>query len=176
MALNENQLSDGQQSNGGLQRRTNLFNHYYEQALKEISDNYDSLDDEQAGEFIQKKLKSFNEYWEKAKKEKIRVKELEYLAKAVGNFDPNVHVVVTKEQLDITKQIQSLTNMAKQIDELHRAGTGIDIREEIKQGLVAALDPPKKAKKLTPAEQFEQDVKAKSQERIIQSVKKAAQK
>jgi hypothetical protein len=127
-------------------------------------------------EEYQKKLKSFNQYWEQAKKERIRFKELELLAKAVGTFDPNIHVVVTRDQLDITKQIQALTGMAKQIDDLHRATTAIDIKDEIKQAFNDALTPAKKTKKLTAAEQFDQDVKDKSKSRLLQAVKKAAKK
>jgi len=127
-------------------------------------------------EELEKKIKSFNQYWEQAKRERTRFKELELLAKAVGTFDPNVHVVVTKDQLDITKQIQSLTVMAKQIEDLHRATTKTDVKEEIKQAFHEVLTPVKKTKKLTPTEQFNQDVKDKSKSRLLQAVKKATKK
>ena len=176
MASDEIPLTGDQRYDEQLQRTVKKLDDFYQKALIEEAGRFKSSDDKQLDDHLQKKLKSFNQYWEQAKKQKIRYQELDQLEKAVGHFDPNTHVVVTKEQLDITKQLQSLTSIAKQIDDLHRAQSETDIKEEIKQAFTEAINPPKKAKKLTPVEQFEQDVKAKSQSRILQAVKKAAKK
>jgi len=176
MVSKDIQLKGEKQYDEQLQRTIKKLDKFYQDSIKQAAEALRPLDDKQVDTHLQTKLKSFNEYWERAKKEKVRVKQLEALAQSVGYFDPNVHIVVTKDQLDITKQIQSLTSIAKQIDDLHRASMQTDIKEEVKQAFTEVLNPPKKAKKLTPTEQFEQDVKDRSKSRILQAVKKAAKK
>jgi len=176
MASDEIQVYSEGESNEELQNKIEKFNTYWESNREKIFSLVKSMDAEAFDAYISTKPKSFNQYWEQMKKEKVRVKELEDLAQVVGAFDPATQVVVTKEQLDITKQLQSLTSMAKQIEGLHSAQSETDIKIEIKQAFTEAINPPKKAKKLTPAEQFEHDVKGRSQSRILQAVKKAAKK
>jgi hypothetical protein len=176
MASDEIQLTGDQQYDEQLLRTVKKLDDFYQKALIEEAGRFKSADDKQLDDHLHKKLKSFNQYWEQAKKQKIRYQELDLLEKTVGQFDPNTHVVVTKEQLDITKQLQSLTSIAKQIDDLHRAQSEADIKEEVKQAFTEVLNPPKKAKKMTPADQFQADVKNKSKERLIQAAKKAAKK
>jgi len=75
---------------------------------------------------------------------RIGINEAEHkerIADALRGFDPDIHVVVTKEQLDLTKQLQALTalntivdnvqqvkaeqrHIASKIDELHAVQTG----------------------------------------------------
>jgi hypothetical protein len=66
---------------------------------------------------------------------------------ALRGFNPDTHVIVTKEQLDLTKQLQALSGMAStvnkiaevqksvavQVDEVHAINTGKFVKPETKK-------------------------------------------
>ena len=53
-----------------------------------------------------------NQWFEQKKKENT-IREL------TKDFNPDVHVIATKEQLDITNQIKALTGIAKKVDSIN---------------------------------------------------------
>jgi hypothetical protein len=69
------------------------------------------------------------------------------ISEAVRGFNPETHVIVAKEQLDITKQLQTLSEMAStvnkiaevqksvavQVDEVHAINTGKYVKPEPKK-------------------------------------------
>lgn len=46
----------------------------------------------------------------------IEEKRKETIREAISHFNPDVHVIVTKEQLDVTNQLKALTGMASKVN------------------------------------------------------------
>ncbi|TFF34412.1 hypothetical protein [Mucilaginibacter psychrotolerans] len=85
-------------------------------------------------------LKQFLAWYNPYLKEKKRIEEL---TKA---FNPDVHVIVTKEQLDITNEIKQLAGMASSVKDV---ATKVNEVHAVQTGLLYKRKPgePRKTKK-----------------------------
>ena len=63
--------------------------------------------------------------------ELVKIERARQIRELTKDFNPEVHVIVTKEQLNIAKKLEALANLspvvnevAKQVNELHAVQTG----------------------------------------------------